>query len=81
MSLSWERWLRGYEVVYREDDEYKEKGIDWISRLASEIRYAHKNWGFVGFFIFAFNSFVSDTIIRNTGTIHYLSIHSFLIPA
>jgi hypothetical protein len=52
MSFSWERWLSGYEVEYREDDEYKEKGIDWISKLASEIRYAHKNWGFVGFFIF-----------------------------
>ena len=52
MSFSWERWLSDYEVEYREDNEYEEEGVDWISRLASEIRRAHKNWGFVGFFIF-----------------------------
>jgi hypothetical protein len=52
MSFSWERWLRGYEIEYSEDDEYEKEDIDWIESLAGEIRFAWRNWGFVGFFIF-----------------------------
>jgi hypothetical protein len=50
VSINWERWLRGYEVEYSEEDEYEEQ--DWIESLADEIRVAWRNWGFVGFFIF-----------------------------
>jgi hypothetical protein len=52
MRFSWERWLRGYEVVYEKTDELNYTSADWIGKLASEIRYAHKNWGFIGMFIF-----------------------------
>jgi hypothetical protein len=52
MSINWERWLRGYEVEYSEEDEYEEEDVDWIGRLASEIRRAWRKWGFVGFFIY-----------------------------
>jgi hypothetical protein len=50
VSINWERWLRGYEVEYQEKDDYED--IDWVERLAAEIRRAWKTWGFTGFFIY-----------------------------
>jgi len=53
VTEAWERWMRGYRVVYEETDELNENNVaDWIGSLANEIKRAHKDWGFVGMFIF-----------------------------